>query len=77
MCAGATAEFLYAGSAASGMSPCLSRPLQSNLTWGILPFVLALTLITMAMAPLWRYRARSLMGRFYYNCRLWHDVSAR
>ena len=60
------------------MAPCLSRPLQSNLTWGILPFVLALTLITMAMAPLWRYRARSLMDASTYiaDCGMTRPVTA-
>ena len=38
-----------------------------ELTWGMLPFVLSLALMTLAMALLWRYRARSLMGRFYYT----------
>ena len=38
-----------------------------ELTWGMLPFVLSLTLMTLAMVLLWRYRARSRMGRLYYT----------
>jgi pimeloyl-ACP methyl ester carboxylesterase len=38
-----------------------------ELTWGMLPFVLSLTLMTLAMLLLWRYRARSRMGRVYYT----------
>jgi hypothetical protein len=38
-----------------------------ELTWGILPFMLALTLMTAAMALLWRHRARSRVGRLYYT----------
>jgi hypothetical protein len=38
-----------------------------ELTWLLLPFVLALVLMTLAMVLLWRYRARSRMGRLYYT----------
>ena len=38
-----------------------------DLTWGLLPFVLALTLMTVAMVLLWRHRARSRLGRVYYT----------
>lgn len=38
-----------------------------ELTWLMLPFVLALALMTLAMLLLWRYRARSRMGRVYYT----------
>ena len=38
-----------------------------ELTWGLLPFVLALAMMTLTMALLWRYRARTRMGRLYYT----------
>jgi pimeloyl-ACP methyl ester carboxylesterase len=38
-----------------------------ELTWGLLPFVLALTLMTVAMVLLWRNQARSRIGRVYYT----------
>ncbi|HKA43097.1 MAG TPA: alpha/beta fold hydrolase [Burkholderiales bacterium] len=38
-----------------------------ELTWGLLPFVLALAMMTLTLALLWRYRARTLMGRLYYT----------
>ena len=39
----------------------------AGLTWGLLPYVLALMLMTMALVQLWRHRARSLPGRLYYT----------
>ncbi|HMN82921.1 MAG TPA: alpha/beta fold hydrolase [Burkholderiaceae bacterium] len=39
----------------------------AGLTWGLLPYVLALVLMTVALVQLWRYRARSLPGRLYYT----------
>ena len=38
-----------------------------SLTWGLLPYIAALTLMTIAMVLLWRYRARSIVGRLYYT----------
>ena len=38
-----------------------------ELTWLMLPFVLALALMTLALVLLWRYRARSKLGRLYYT----------
>jgi len=38
-----------------------------DLTWGLLPFVLALTLMTVAMVLLWRHHARTRLGRLYYT----------
>lgn len=38
-----------------------------GLTWLLLPYVLALSLMTVAMLRLWRHRARSLPGRLYYS----------
>jgi hypothetical protein len=38
-----------------------------ELTWGLLPFVLSLVLMTVAMVLLWRYGARSRMGRVFYT----------
>lgn len=39
----------------------------AGLTWGLLPYVLALVLMTVALVQLWRHRARSLPGRLYYT----------
>jgi hypothetical protein len=38
-----------------------------DLTWGLLPFVLALVLMTLAMVLLWLHGARSRIGRLYYT----------
>ncbi len=38
-----------------------------SLTWGLLPYALAMVLMTLAMLRLWRHGARSLMGRLYYT----------
>ena len=38
-----------------------------DLTWGLVPFVLALSLMTIAMVLLWRHRARTRLGRLYYT----------
>ena len=38
-----------------------------SLTWLLVPYVLALILMTTAMVLLWRHRARSLLGRLYYS----------
>jgi pimeloyl-ACP methyl ester carboxylesterase len=38
-----------------------------TLTWLLLPYALALTMMTAAMIQLWRHRARSTMGRVYYT----------
>jgi pimeloyl-ACP methyl ester carboxylesterase len=38
-----------------------------DLTWGLLPFVLSLGLMTVTMVLLWRYGARSRMGRVFYT----------
>ena len=38
-----------------------------DLTWGLLPFVLSLILMTLAMVLLWLHGARSRMGRLYYT----------
>jgi pimeloyl-ACP methyl ester carboxylesterase len=38
-----------------------------QLTWLLVPFVLAMALMTVAMALLWRHRARSLAGRVFYT----------
>lgn len=38
-----------------------------TLTWFALPYALALLLMTVTMTRLWRFRARSRMGRVYYT----------
>jgi pimeloyl-ACP methyl ester carboxylesterase len=38
-----------------------------TLTWGLLPYALAMALMTLAMFRLWRHGARSRMGRIYYT----------
>jgi pimeloyl-ACP methyl ester carboxylesterase len=38
-----------------------------SLTWWLLPYVLALLLMTVALRLLWRYRARTIFGRVYYT----------
>jgi hypothetical protein len=38
-----------------------------SLTWGLLPFVAVMLLMTVAMVLLWRHRARGLTGRVYYT----------
>jgi pimeloyl-ACP methyl ester carboxylesterase len=38
-----------------------------GLTWLLLPYVLAMMLMTVAMVRLWQHRARSRMGRLYYT----------
>jgi hypothetical protein len=38
-----------------------------GLTWLLVPYVLAMVLMTVAMIRLWRHRARSLLGRLYYT----------
>jgi len=38
-----------------------------GLTWLLVPYVLAMVLMTIAMFRLWRHRARSLLGRLYYT----------
>jgi hypothetical protein len=38
-----------------------------SLTWLLLPYGFALALMTVAMTRLWRFRARSKMGRVYYT----------
>jgi hypothetical protein len=38
-----------------------------DLTWGLLPFVLSLILMTLAMVLLWVHGARSRIGRLYYT----------
>ena len=38
-----------------------------TLTWFLLPYTLALLLMTVAMTRLWRFGARSRMGRVYYT----------
>ena len=38
-----------------------------TLSWLLVPYALALALMTVAMTRLWRFRARSAMGRVYYT----------
>ena len=38
-----------------------------TLTWLVLPYAAVMVLMTVAMASLWRHRARSTMGRVYYT----------
>jgi hypothetical protein len=38
-----------------------------SLTWWLLPYVLVLVLMTIAMRRLWRFHARSRLGRVYYT----------
>ena len=41
-----------------------------ELSWGLIPFVLAMLLMTLTALLLWRFRARSAMGRLYYTAQV-------
>lgn len=41
-----------------------------ELSWGLIPFVLAMLLMTLTALLLWRFRARSTMGRLYYTAQV-------
>ena len=38
-----------------------------ELSWGLIPFMLVMLLMTIVALLLWRHRARSAMGRLYYT----------
>ena len=38
-----------------------------SLSWGLVPFVGVMAMMTMAVVLLWRHRARSIAGRVYYT----------
>jgi len=38
-----------------------------SLSWGLVPFVAVMAMMTMAVVLLWRHRARSIAGRVYFT----------